>query len=76
MNEVKILYKEDLFHTVRYRLSNGWFMDYSKIRCHRYYPEHPYSVFEPGASFGGFAAFRASGRTQKEVMRILNKAEG
>ncbi len=63
--------EENLSHTVRYRLSNGWFMDRAKVLCHRYLPHQVYSVFEPGASPGGFAAYRGGGNTQKETLAAI-----
>lgn len=72
---VTIISKEDLFNTVRYRLSNGWFMDKALVSCHRYLPGQDYSVFEPGASPGGFAAYRGGGHTQKEAMAAIGYKE-
>ena len=68
---VTIISKEDLFHTIRYRLSNGWFMDRAKVACHRQNPDQAYAVFEPGASEGGFAAYRGGGHTQKEALTAI-----
>ena len=68
---ITIICKENTFHTVRYRLSNGWFMDRAKYITHRHYSDQAYAVWEPGASPGGFAAYRGGGHTQKEAMAAI-----
>lgn len=53
--------------SIRYRLSNGWFMDKDPHTCHRHYG-YLYSLWEPGASESGGAAWRGGGNTLKVTL--------
>ncbi len=58
----------------RYWLSNGWFVDGDDLLHKRYYREHRYSAWEPGASATGGAAFRGSANRLQELLRQLDRS--
>jgi hypothetical protein len=54
---------------IRYRLSNGWFIDGAKHRGHYTYG-HKYGLWLPGGDPSGCAAAIGWGDTFKEVLAI------
>lgn len=59
-------------HTTRYRLENGWFIDRANTNAHRAYG-YKYSLWEPGASPTGGAAFRGGSSTLKAAIAIASR---
>lgn len=57
---------------MRYRLSNGWFIDGARL-AGMYYGGWKYSIWEPGASPEGHAAFRGGASTLRAA---IAKIEG
>ncbi|MCU1305195.1 MAG: hypothetical protein JWQ87_5479 [Candidatus Sulfotelmatobacter sp.] len=54
----------------RYRLSNGWFIDFAKVKAHNCYG-YPVTLWQPGAGPTGIAAFRGGGKSLRDVLALL-----
>jgi hypothetical protein len=72
---VTVTCKQVMGNFTRYRLSNGWFMDKDRNMHQRYHRDDVYSLWEPGASVSGCAAYRGGGKTKKNVLLIAEKGE-
>jgi hypothetical protein len=58
---------------IRYRLSNGWFIDHDKAVGRRHVPDMPFTVWAPGAGPDGIAAPILSETTLTEALAALNR---
>jgi hypothetical protein len=58
----------------RYWLSNGWFIDGSRVRAHQHYGRR-YSLWEPGAGPGGIAAWRGGADRLADVLALAQPKE-
>jgi hypothetical protein len=58
----------------RYWLNNGWFIDGDALTHKRYYRDHRYSAYEPGASLSGCAEFRGSSNRLDDLLAQLSRS--
>jgi hypothetical protein len=60
--------------TIRYRLTNGWFIDAAKHRAH-YSFGHRCGIYKPGAHPSGCAAFLGGADSLKAALALADELQ-